>query len=684
MTSRSQSLPPPCCLIPLSLALSILAGTGCSSRPSRVQISLSAWPQILETVVEEQGFRMGEPGHERFLGRGWDEPEQDPDGRYFRWAVGDTVEVYIPVAEPRDLTVRFRWAQPAAPSGELQGIVACVDGVEVARASITSRRFHWFDLSLPRRAVHRGTNTLTLIPSLRVTSAEDPRPLRFCVREITWGQGQGQPPADAEEAQLRRVAAESGLRALFTNEVMRLDVAVPRGSVLRVSAEAMAGGRHPILRVSGEEATGEEIALWSGDVAQTDGYRQVSIKIRRDLRAVALSADGAVAIRDVTVSASARPADAPLLVLVTADGLSAAAWDEVRARGAGWGPGGTVFTHAFVPSTAVVPSYCSLMTGCYPFVHGVADDGEFRLSDAAPTVATVLAGRGYRCLGVVSDPLLSPELSGLARGFASFSYPVQSRRSPRAAAREAVHAVFREWVALSPGFIWLQVRPTPSGDAEGGDQLREDDSFAQPADQIEGCLVMIRRALSQVGLDRRVAVVICGGPWGGDPSMDIRQELADSSIRVPLLVRPLDGAAAVTTEEAVSLVDVAPTLLAMAGVPPPLGLHGRTLLSPARGGTAQGPVFCEARRGRAVAVVRPPLKLIQAADLQNPPQELPGGMHLVDTALDPFETLNVLSVRVSDATDLSEAWLRLVGETIPRFRPVSVEAATTGHDRRGG
>jgi arylsulfatase A-like enzyme len=80
-------------------------------------------------------------------------------------------------------------------------------------------------------------------------------------------------------------------------------------------------------------------------------------------------------------------------------------------------------------------------------------------------------------------------------------------------------------------------------------------------------------------------------------------------IRVPLLVRPAVPRAPATVVQAVSLVDVAPTLLAAAGLPPPEGGEGRVLpgaLADAAAADAAGgaPRALFAEHGRQVAVVR--------------------------------------------------------------------------------
>ncbi len=73
------------------------------------------------------------------------------------------------------------------------------------------------------------------------------------------------------------------------------------------------------------------------------------------------------------------------------------------------------------------------------------------------------------------------------------------------------------------------------------------------------------------------------GDMAGQHGMWQKHCFYEPSVRVPLLLRlrNLFGAAPARVAENVSLVDVLPTLLDLAGAPVPSGLPGRSLLSPA-------------------------------------------------------------------------------------------------------
>ncbi len=71
-------------------------------------------------------------------------------------------------------------------------------------------------------------------------------------------------------------------------------------------------------------------------------------------------------------------------------------------------------TYAHVPLT--LPSHTSLMTGAYPFVSGVRDNGSFRFDASRPTLASTLKAAGYRTGAFVAAFVLDARF-GLNAGF---------------------------------------------------------------------------------------------------------------------------------------------------------------------------------------------------------------------------------------------------------------------------
>ena len=94
--------------------------------------------------------------------------------------------------------------------------------------------------------------------------------------------------------------------------------------------------------------------------------------------------------------------------------------------------GGVVFDHAWAHTPLTLPSHASILTGRLPFEHGVRDNMGFTLKDGTPTLASLLAGRGYATGGFISAYVLRRQ-TGIAQGFDTYddALPATSVIMPR-------------------------------------------------------------------------------------------------------------------------------------------------------------------------------------------------------------------------------------------------------------
>ncbi|MBN1426292.1 sulfatase-like hydrolase/transferase [Candidatus Fermentibacteria bacterium] len=664
----------------LAIAL-VLCALACAKAQPKFQVSLSSWPQTVLSAVEEHGFRMGRED-ERFLGRGWGTVEQDPDGRFFRWAVGDTVELRIPLVNLRDLVLRLRWAPPPTATAEHQGFIVFANGVELARFSMTSRRYHWFEVSVPRDRLRRGWNTIGLVPSMRTPPDIDPRPLRFALREASWDVPSAKEPGIGElERALVRSSANAGIRVLSPRQALRYGIYLPSGSVVQMTYGVQGGEADVCL--SAERFSGGDETIWSGRVSAGPHAAVVKAPVRQDCRAITVTVGpesrGIVAISDMTAEVTAPRAEGELVLMISVDGLTS---EILRQHGAslpalyGGDEGRVSFLHAYTPSTAVAPCYASVMTSFYPFVHGVVSDGIQGLSDAAPTLASILASQGFGCVAVVSDPFLAPQVGRLARGFTSYAAPSSHRWSAQEVADEAIRVVCGAWPTLRPGFLWLHFSDPAALAEDASEGAVSAEAYRVAVALVDSCLGEVLRCVNEFGVGREPIQVTLAGrgmAFGAQDARRLSHPLAQPLIQVPLLLRgPEISAASATVIYPVSLLDIMPTVLAMAEIQPPAGIQGTSLLPLMAGGERWSTLFSEAPGGKIIATVRLPLKLVHAADTENPPPEMSDAMLLFDLANDPAETLNVLANNVSKATDMIGAWHEAVGTTVTRFRPEEI------------
>jgi choline-sulfatase len=272
---------------------------------------------------------------------------------------------------------------------------------------------------------------------------------------------------------------------------------------------------------------------------------------------------------------------------------------------------GVRFEWAFSPAPITLPAHASLLTGLYPFAHGVRNNGNFYLSDRFETLATILRGRGYRTAAFISSFILDRRY-GLNRGFDTYDDRMEGQ-SPQIVNLEAERRGDRTALALdrwltqhaqsatAPFFAWLHLydphepyRPPPPfreafADAPYDGEIAFDDAI----------VASVVDRLGQIGLLNRTLIAIVGdhGESLGDHGEETHSMFVyDSAIRVPLILwRPGLVPAGVVVRNPVRMTDLAPTLVDLVGAPPLKTAHGRSLrpLLDGRSAGAPPPIYAE-------------------------------------------------------------------------------------------
>lgn len=287
-----------------------------------------------------------------------------------------------------------------------------------------------------------------------------------------------------------------------------------------------------------------------------------------------------------------RASERPSVLLVSIDTLRA---DHVGAYGAAHAqtPGidalaesGVLFEQAFAPVPLTLPSHATLLTGLEPPRHGVRHNGIHRLGEV-DTLAQRLAGAGYRTGAFVGSFVLSAG-TGLSRGFAryddtmsrqSFSQGVFLERS----AEEVTEAALR-WLreAEGPTFAWVHYydphleHRAPAEFSERFPERPYDAEIAYVDQQLGRLVEAFRR---RFGEERALVVVTAdhGESRGEHGEQTHGYTLHDGVLRVPLLVSGGAAPAGRRIGEVVGVVDVAPTILSLLGLPPLREADGRDL-----------------------------------------------------------------------------------------------------------
>ena len=310
--------------------------------------------------------------------------------------------------------------------------------------------------------------------------------------------------------------------------------------------------------------------------------------------------------------ADRKPAAATNVLLVTIDTLRA---DRI---GTGVAPtldrlaaNGVRFTSARTAAPLTLPSHATIHTGLLPPEHGVRENGVGALAANQTTVATRLKAAGYLTAAFVGAFVLDRRF-GLAQGFDV--YDDQIPRDPRAterleAERPAGAVIDRALAWLnqqspisnqqSHWFMWVHLYDphapyAPPPDYRGRTRTPYDDEIAYADAQ----LARLVDAMRASGALDRTLVVVAGdhGEGLGDHGEQTHGMLLyESTVRVPLIISE-PGRPAAVVDQAVSLAEVASTILPTVGVAAPPAIRGRNLLQIAGrvdGGRPQPDLYSE-------------------------------------------------------------------------------------------
>ena len=377
---------------------------------------------------------------------------------------------------------------------------------------------------------------------------------------------------------------------------------------------------------------------------------------------------------------------------------------------------GVTFTRTYAASAWTGASHASLLTGFYPPVH-LLDDQEKKLPPHFPTLAQSLRDLGYYTKAIVSGPMVDARL-GFAQGFDDYDdrsyknavdfqalrdqvnfpgiteqsareeillYKIQTAEVARKSAEEFITKPPRE-----PWFLFLHFwdvhadyRPPAMFDVFGtgysgamdGNIKNTTVNAQMPPKDLQRFISLydgeVRWTDHQIGtllkkmkdlkIEENTCVALCsdhGEEFFEYGNKGHGHHLHNLLVNVPLVFRwPRKVIQGLRTEVPVSLVDVAPTLIEVAGGRPSPLLQGSSLLpvlagkSESRLATVQyGSLFF---RGKSqISRIEYPFKLIQEAKT--------GELFLFNMAEDPAEKLN-LSAQMPEAAknyadDLKRWW----------------------------
>jgi arylsulfatase A-like enzyme len=270
------------------------------------------------------------------------------------------------------------------------------------------------------------------------------------------------------------------------------------------------------------------------------------------------------------------------------------ALDGLAARGA-------YFRRVWSQAPNTPRSFPSILTGRYP--SDIAwDKPGVNYPNLLPSNHTVfegLAAAGLKPIGIFSHFYFTPD-RGISTGFAEWSDDgagtiaesnkdiASPRIVPRVIARLQQAAARKErfvlWTHLfEPHSSYMPHKEFPTT-LSGLPGLMEKYDYEIAFTDL--WVAKLLAALDQLGLAKTTAVVVMadhGEAWGEHKVYFHGQDLFDEQLRVPLVIA-IPGRAPRVFDDDVALVDVAPTLLDLVGVPIPAAMRGHSLLPRIDGG----------------------------------------------------------------------------------------------------
>ncbi len=331
-----------------------------------------------------------------------------------------------------------------------------------------------------------------------------------------------------------------------------------------------------------------------------------------------------------------RPPDRrPSVLLLTLDTLRA---DALGCTGGAHTPfldslaeRGILFENAWANANSTSPSHASILTGRWVHEHGLLNNFS-KLAPENATLAELFRDAGYQTLAVVSVPHLSAGQSGLGQGFDRFQQGTAAASCNGSLTLE----VMRRWAEdLTQGgdrpiFLWVhlfdphapyqppesftrshveasKVEVPPRVVDEGGmarTHWNEEGKFLHGAnnpayarflyaagaaytDHLVGRLFGI---LEEAGLLGHATVAITGDhgeAFGEHGVWCDHARLYPETLRVPMILLLPSGPAGRRISATASNLDLARTLLGVAGLPPPASMRGIDLRSLAAGRAAE-------------------------------------------------------------------------------------------------
>ncbi|MGA2586258.1 MAG: sulfatase-like hydrolase/transferase [Candidatus Aminicenantales bacterium] len=337
------------------------------------------------------------------------------------------------------------------------------------------------------------------------------------------------------------------------------------------------------------------------------------------------------------------------------------------------GRNGLLFSRAYSHVPLTLASHCSLMTGTLPLFHGVRDNG-YRLPPIPPTLAEILKKTGYKTGAFVGAFPLDSRF-GLDRGFDVYDDLYGSKNAVRDLSfverrAEDVAGKAIAWMEEHRNerfFAWVHFFD-PHAPYEPPSPFKEDYRGREYDGEIAYTDSVIGKLLARIDewrLTERTIIVLTadhGESLGEHQEATHGIFIYDATLHVPLILfNPKLWPAHSLISSQVGLIDVAPTILELLGLPLASSMQGTSLIPAMKRGKAEsGPPQYIESIGAMLDRNWAPLQGIRTEEwkyIEAPQPEL------YDLKTDPREMRNVLAQNADQARRMREALQSLIGKS---------------------
>lgn len=341
--------------------------------------------------------------------------------------------------------------------------------------------------------------------------------------------------------------------------------------------------------------------------------------------------------------------------------------------------GGLRFERAWTPEPLTGPAMCSMVTGLYPHQHGASRNG-LRMQEGLSSLPKILAENGYATAAIVGTWTLKDNLTLLGEHFETYGERLQRRRwfgiLNSESTCEDVTDDALAWLEKDSGrgedapfFLWVHyIEPHApyrfhNEYAErlgvNDDQLKKRDRYDTEIAAVDASIARLLAGVRKRVEDSELLVVLTadhGESLGEHNYWGHGRHLYEPSLRIPLAIVWNGHIPSATVASQATLLDIAPTVLALVGVNASTDLPGTNWARTARAGVSVPEVaHCyQAHRGAVHGGTHDSDQkrskgLLSVGIIEGDRKEIlrlnPQGLELYDFVADPGELKNLVATR---------------------------------------